>query len=146
MVVAHTHMHARTHACMHTCTHTHVHTHTYTHTRTHTHTHIVYCCIPFQQVSSLLFPFWASFVFLMWSCIVWVILKFNAKDTVYYTTPLLMLYAIILLLTQYLYNLDLTEELESNVYAGLTRYHCPPAGACVLTIALKVQYSSSKDI
>ena len=75
----------------------------------------------------------------MWSCIVWVFPKFNAKDTVYYTTPLLMLYAIILLLIQYLYNLDLTEEeLESNAYVGLTRYHGPPAGARVLTIALKV--------
>ena len=77
----------------------------------------------------------------MWSCIVWVTPKFNAKDSVYYTTPLLVIYAIVLLLIQYLYNLDLTEvELESNVYAGLTRYHGPPDGARVLTIAIKVRY------
>ena len=57
----------------------------------------------------------------------------------YYSTPLLVLYAIVLLLIQYLYNLDLTErELKSNVYAGLTRYHGPPHGAGVLTIAIKV--------
>jgi len=86
-----------------------------------------------------MFPSWTSFVLLMWSCIVWVTPKFNVKDSVYYTTPLLVLYANVLLLIQYLYNLDLTErELESNVYAGLTRYHGPPSGARVLTIALKV--------
>ena len=93
----------------------------------------------FQQVWSLLFPSWPSFVLLMWSCVVWVTPKFNAKDVVYYSTPLLVLYAIVLLLIQYLYNLDLTEgELESNIYAGLARYYGPPAGARVLTIALKV--------
>ena len=75
----------------------------------------------------------------MWSCVVWVTPKFNAKDAVYYSTPLLVLYAIVLLLIQYLYNLDLTEEeLESNINAGLTRYHKPPEGARVLTLVLKV--------
>jgi len=99
----------------------------------------------FQQVWSLLFPSWTSFVLLMWSCIVWVIPNFDVKNTVYYTTPLLVLYAIVLLLIQYLYNLDLTEaELESNIYAGLTRYHNPPSGARVLTIALKVTYIFSE--
>ena len=57
----------------------------------------------------------------------------------YYTTPLLVFYAIVLLLIQYLYNLDLTEdELESNIYAGLTRYSPPPDGANVLAIVIKV--------
>ena len=96
-------------------------------------------CVFTQQVWSLLFPSWLSFVLLMWSCVVWVTPKFNAKDTVYYTTPALVLYAIVLLLIQYLYNLDLTEgELESHIYTGLARYHGPPAGAQVLTIGLKV--------
>jgi len=91
------------------------------------------------QVWSLLFPSWPAFVLLMWSCVVWITPRFNVKDTVYYTTPLLVLYAIVLLLMQYLYNLDLTEgELESNIYAGLARYHGPPTGARVLTIGLKV--------
>ena len=71
----------------------------------------------------------------------WITPKFNPKETVYYSTPLLVLYAIVLLLIQYLYNLDLTEgELESNIYAGLTRYHSPPDGARVLAIGIKVQY------
>ena len=70
----------------------------------------------------------------------WVTPKFNAKDVVYYTTPVLVLYAIVLLLIQYLYNVDLTEEeLESNLNAGLARYYKPPEGAGVLTIALKVE-------
>ena len=72
---------------------------------------------------------------------VWLMPKLNAKDTMYYSTPLLVLYAIVLLLIQYLYNLDLREEeLETNIYAGLTRYHTPPDGAQVLAIGIKVQY------
>jgi len=55
----------------------------------------------------------------------------------YYTTPLLVFYAIVLLLIQYLYNLDLTEdELESHIDAGLIRYS--PVGARVLAIVIKV--------
>jgi len=62
----------------------------------------------------------------------------------YHSTPLLVFYAIVLLLIQYLYNLDLTErELESNVYAGLTRYSPPPDGANVLAIVIKVWRVSS---
>ncbi|XP_065913837.1 piezo-type mechanosensitive ion channel component 1-like isoform X3 [Dysidea avara] len=91
-----------------------------------------------MMVWSVVFPSWTSFVLLMWACIVWVFPKFNAKDIVYYSTPLLVFYAIILLIIQYLYNLDLTEdELESNVYAGLTRYSPPPDGANVLAIVIK---------
>ena len=72
---------------------------------------------------------------------VWLMPKFNAKDTMYYSTPLLVLYAIVLLLIQYLYNLNLhEEELETNIYAGLTRYQSPPDGAKVLAIGIKVQY------
>ena len=86
-----------------------------------------------------MFPSWTSFVLLIWSCVVWVTPKFNAKDVVYYSTPILALYAIVLLLIQYLYNLDLTEgELESNIYVGLTRYSSPPDGARVLAIGIKV--------
>ena len=72
---------------------------------------------------------------------VWITPRFNAKDTVYVTTPVLVFYAIVLLLMQYLYNLDLNEdELESktNIYAGLTRYESPPDGAPVLALGLKV--------
>jgi len=75
----------------------------------------------------------------MWSCIVWVTPKFNAKDAVFYTSPLLILYTIILLFIQYLYNLDLTnDELRSNVHAGLIRYSPPPKGAQVFAIVIKV--------
>jgi len=73
--------------------------------------------------------------------VVWITPRFNAKDTVYVTTPVLVFYAIVLLLMQYLYNLDLNEdELESktNIYAGLTRYESPPDGAPVLALGLKV--------
>ena len=80
----------------------------------------------------------------MWSCVVWITPRFKANDAVYYSTPLLVLYAIVLLLIQYLYNLDLTEEeLESYNDAGLVRYYEPPTGAPVLTIALKVKYNNS---
>ena len=90
-----------------------------------------------------MFPSWTSIVLLIWSCVVWVTPRFNAKDAVYHTTPGLVLYAIVLLVIQYLYNFDLTEEeLESNTDAGLVRYYEPPTGAPVLTIALKVNKNS----
>ena len=73
----------------------------------------------------------------MWSCIVWVTPRFSAKDMMYYTTPMLVIYAIILLLIQYLYNLDLTkDELGDHIDTVLIRYST--VGARVLAIVLKV--------
>ena len=93
----------------------------------------------FLQVWSVVFPSWTLFVFLIWSCVVWVTPRYNAKDTFYYNTPLLVLYAIVLLLIQYLYNLEITKgEIKNNIYAGLTRYCSPPKGAQVLAIGIKV--------
>jgi len=55
----------------------------------------------------------------------------------YYTTPMLVIYAIILLLIQYLYNLDLTkDELGDHIDTVLIRYST--VGARVLAIVLKV--------
>ena len=70
---------------------------------------------------------------------VFVTPRFNAKDAVYYSTPVLVVYAIVLLLIQYLYNLDLTEEeLKSSIYTGLTPFNSSSAGTQVLAIGFKV--------
>lgn len=54
-------------------------------------------------------------MFLLWACGIWLIPKLNPKDSVIYTSPLLVVYSTILLLVQYVYSLDLTIERNIDV-------------------------------
>lgn len=63
----------------------------------------------------MLYPSWPSLVFLLWSCGIWLIPKLDPRKSVFYTSPLLVIYSFVLLLIQYAYSLDLTmEEFTKN--------------------------------
>ena len=77
----------------------------------------------------MLFPSWPALVLLLWACILWLIPRITPKQSLYYTSPLLVLYGILLLLLQYVHSLDLTHgewnwyqdvgrECETRVYPG----------------------------
>ena len=54
-------------------------------------------------------------MFLLWSCGIWLIPRLNPRDSVVYTSPLLVLYSTVLLIIQYIYSLDLSvNEFEKN--------------------------------
>ncbi|KAJ2953804.1 hypothetical protein O0L34_g1430 [Tuta absoluta] len=63
---------------------------------------------------SILYHSWLTFVFLMWANIVW--LCQNQRRFMLQTSPVLVLYAMVLLVVQYIYGMSLTEqELPSNI-------------------------------
>ncbi|CAK1550113.1 unnamed protein product [Leptosia nina] len=63
---------------------------------------------------SIMFHSWLTFVFLMWANIVW--LCQDQRSFMLKTSPILVVYAMLLLLAQYIYGMDLYEyELPSNI-------------------------------
>ncbi|XP_052747026.1 piezo-type mechanosensitive ion channel component [Bicyclus anynana] len=82
---------------------------------------------------SIMFHSWLTFVFLMWANIVW--LCQDQRSFMLKTSPVLVCYAMLLLIAQYIYGMNLTEaELPSNITAvnlrqiGLSR---PDGEPCV---------------
>ncbi|XP_063376521.1 piezo-type mechanosensitive ion channel component isoform X1 [Cydia fagiglandana] len=64
---------------------------------------------------SIMYHSWLTFVFLMWANVVW--LCQDQRSFMLKTSPVLVLYAMLLLLAQYIYGMDLTEaELPSSIY------------------------------
>lgn len=55
-----------------------------------------------------MFHSWLTFVFLIWANILWMIP--NQRKTMLRSSPFIVMYAILLLLAQYIYGMDLTEE------------------------------------
>ncbi|XP_064455770.1 piezo-type mechanosensitive ion channel component-like isoform X2 [Ornithodoros turicata] len=77
---------------------------------------------------SITYHSWLTFVLLVWSCILWMLP--NNRQACLRSSPALVAYAEILLLLQYLYSLDLTdEELPTHLYGtnmnqvGLVKYY-----------------------
>ncbi|XP_026329382.1 piezo-type mechanosensitive ion channel component isoform X3 [Hyposmocoma kahamanoa] len=63
---------------------------------------------------SIMFHSWVTFVFLMWANIVW--LCQDQRSFMLKTSPVLVIYAMLLLIAQYIYGMNLTtDELPSNV-------------------------------
>ncbi|XP_013133441.1 PREDICTED: piezo-type mechanosensitive ion channel component [Papilio polytes] len=63
---------------------------------------------------SIMFHSWLTFVFLMWANMVW--LCHNQRSFMLKTSPVLVFYAMLLLLAQYIYGMNLYEsELPSNI-------------------------------
>lgn len=63
---------------------------------------------------SIMFHSWLTFVFLMWANVVW--LCQDQRSFMLKTSPVLVFYAMLLLIAQYIYGMNLTEaELPSNI-------------------------------
>ncbi|XP_050670448.1 piezo-type mechanosensitive ion channel component, partial [Leptidea sinapis] len=63
---------------------------------------------------SIMFHSWLAFVFLMWANVVW--LCQDQRSFMLKSSPVLVIYAMFLLVAQYIYSMDLTEsELPSNI-------------------------------
>lgn len=61
-----------------------------------------------------MFHSWLTFVFLIWANILWMIP--NQRKTMLRSSPFIVIYAILLLLAQYIYGMDLLEsELPSSI-------------------------------
>ena len=66
-----------------------------------------------SQLWSIFYPCWLSLVLLLWACFIWIIPRLNPRDSLYYTSPVLVIYAMGLLCLQYVYCLN-GPDLPSN--------------------------------
>lgn len=62
----------------------------------------------FPQTWSITYHSWLSFVLLLSSCIIWM--TPNSRQTCLNSSPILVLYAIMLVIGQYVYSLNLTDQ------------------------------------
>lgn len=70
---------------------------------------------------SITYHSWLSFVFLLWANVVWMIQ--DQRSFTLKSSPVLVIYAQILLLAQYIYGMNLTEdELPSTVEVCFIKY------------------------
>ena len=60
----------------------------------------------------MVFPSWTSLVLLLWACVIWLIPGISPRQSLLYTSPVLVLYCLALLLVQYVYSLDLGSRLN----------------------------------
>lgn len=91
---------------------------------------------------SITYHSWLTFILLLWSCALWMIP--NSRRACLYSSPFLVLYAELLLLLQYIYSFDLTDdELPSKVekvnltQIGLVKYHA----LSYQPLAIKILYT-----
>jgi len=67
-----------------------------------------------MQAWSITYHSWLTFVLLLWSSILWILP--NQRHSMMRCSPFLVVYAIFLLLAQYIYGMDLTDaELPDKV-------------------------------
>lgn len=77
----------------------------------------------------MLYVSWPALVLLLWACAIWLIPRVNPRKSLYYTSPLLVVYALALLLLQYINSLELTAS-ELSLPLSLGR-ECLEEGAVV---------------
>ena len=73
------------------------------------------CSLPSLQFWSVLYPSWPALLLLYWACTIWLIPKFTPKNSLFYTSPALVVYAVCLLVLQYVFSLNLTSSELSPV-------------------------------
>lgn len=94
---------------------------------------------PTIQLWSVLYPSWPALVLLLWACTIWLIPKFTPKNSLFYTSPLLAMYSVCLLLLQYVFSLDLTlDELSPVDGLGEECYNSSTPGCKTIVPLLKV--------
>ena len=87
----------------------------------------------------MLYPSWPALVLLLWACVIWLIPRFTPKDSLFYTSPALAVYAVCLLILQYLFSLNLTsEELSPVDGVGEECYNSDTPGCKSLVPLIKV--------
>ena len=59
---------------------------------------------------SVLYPSWLALVLLLWASTIWLIPRISPKQSLYWTSPILLLYSLSLVLLQYTHSLNLTNS------------------------------------
>ena len=94
----------------------------------------------------MLYPSWPSLVFLLWSCVIWLVPQLSPRKSVFYSSPVLVFYSLILLLIQYAYSLHLfVEEFNKNNDVVPECHFGRKEGCKSLALLAKVNNCSSVD-
>uniref|UniRef100_UPI00398E3A9B piezo-type mechanosensitive ion channel component 1 isoform X2 n=1 Tax=Pristiophorus japonicus TaxID=55135 RepID=UPI00398E3A9B len=96
------------------------------------------CALIAMMVWSITFHSWLTFVLLIWACLIWIMR--SRRHLAMLCSPFILLYGITLCSLQYVWGMDLTEELPTKfgfmvlTQLGLVRmeYHCLRLGAVLL--------------
>ncbi|XP_069757353.1 piezo-type mechanosensitive ion channel component 1 isoform X2 [Narcine bancroftii] len=96
------------------------------------------CTLIVMMVWSITFLSWLTFVLLIWACLIWIVR--SRRQLAMFTSPFLLLYGIMLCSLQYVWGMDLTEELPTKLgFVLLTQlglvhmeYHCLCLGVMLL--------------
>ncbi|XP_048461723.1 piezo-type mechanosensitive ion channel component 1 isoform X1 [Rhincodon typus] len=96
------------------------------------------CALIVMMVWSITFHSWLTFVLLIWACLIWIVR--SRRHLAMLCSPFILLYGIMLCSLQYIWGMDLTEELPTKIgfmvltQLGLVRmeYHCLRLGVVLL--------------
>ncbi|XP_007887509.2 piezo-type mechanosensitive ion channel component 1 isoform X1 [Callorhinchus milii] len=96
------------------------------------------CVLIMMMVWSITFHSWLTFVLLLWACLIWIVR--SRRHFALLCSPFILLYGIVLCGLQYVWGMDLSEELPTKLgfmdlkQLGLVRapYHCLRLGAVLL--------------
>ena len=69
------------------------------------------------QTWSIMYHSWTTFVLLLWALILWMVP--NKRASMMKCSPFIVFYATLLLLGQYVYSMDLTDEELPRVVSGV---------------------------
>ncbi|XP_078066831.1 piezo-type mechanosensitive ion channel component 1 isoform X3 [Mustelus asterias] len=96
------------------------------------------CALIVMMVWSITFHSWLTFVLLIWACLIWIVR--SRRHLAMLCSPFILLYGILLCSLQYVWGMDLTEELPTKIgfmalkQLGLARMenHCLRLGVALL--------------
>jgi hypothetical protein len=92
---------------------------------------------------SVFYPSWPALVLLLWACVIWLIPKMTPRNSLLYSSPLLIFYSVCLLMLQYVYSLDLTlSELSPVDGLGQECFNTSTTGCKSFVPLLKVHIQS----
>lgn len=92
------------------------------------------------QLWSVFYPSWPALVLLLWACVIWLIPKTTPRNSLFYSSPILIVYSVLLLMLQYVYSLDLTlSELSPVDGIGQECFNTTTTGCKSFVPLLKVQ-------
>ncbi|XP_059849053.1 piezo-type mechanosensitive ion channel component 1 isoform X2 [Hypanus sabinus] len=96
------------------------------------------CTLIIMMVWSITFHSWLTFILLIWACLIWIVR--SRRQLAMFCSPFILLYGIVLCCVQYVWGMELTEELPTKIgfvvlsQLGLVHkeYHCLCLGVMLL--------------
>ena len=73
----------------------------------------MYVYLTIRQVWSVLYPSWPALLLLLWAVVIWIIPRITPKNSLYYSSPVLVVYSLNLLILAFIKSINVTEDVWS---------------------------------